>query len=999
MSAFRKNLAQDPAGEDFRFLFHVCGNAGVGKTSLLRQWEEFARTQVEAATAYVDDSVHSPVEAMEAVAERLGRQGAAFRRFGKLLEVYRQRAHEAQRAFGGQASAEGPAGEMSAGASSSASLAAQVGLVGLGMVPGVGAFVGAVNPQHMAQGADKLWAALGSRLPSHDDVRLVLDPVGVLTPVFLGELAEVSRKRPWVILFFDVYERTGPVLGEWLRDIACNDVYGELPNNVQLVLSGQGRLDARCWGDWVDQVCEIPLEVFTEEETRTLLALQGVTDERVTEVVLRLSGGLPVLVHTLAQARPSSAEAVDDPSGTAVERFLKWENDPARRNAALACALPLEFDEDVFRAVVPAEAAEEYGWLRQLAFVTNRSGRCRYHEVVRVPMLRHQRTRSPTRWRETHQALAEFFQAAQEQREEVLARDDPWGDTQWREWRAQETYHRLCADPGRALPEALAETAEACGQGEGALRRWGQLLAQAGEDGDDARVREWGQRLAAGAGNNSGANSPDGSAASRLELTHAGDTLTSVLDALLAATELALAGRLRVHCIRGLQHARADRYEPALADFRSAIALDRERTDGWEGLARTLLDAGRAEESLAAWNEVVRLEPDRAEHRTYRGWLRRRLGLRADALDDLDQAIALDPRQDWAYVNRAMLRREVGEAPAALDDLEQALAIDPFYVGAHVERSRCLQDLERWDEAEHVMREAAELEQDGDESVWIRLNLASMLLSFGRDADALMEIDRAMLTPRHGELDAPWGSWAHGLRGWALHGLGGREDEALDDLDRAAQTGGWTPMASVMRGWLLWEAGRLDKAEEEFSRALAHDPKYPWCLGGRAIVRVYAERYAEATADLTDAFAHLLEIPKSDAEAAIARPVVSLLRTHLPGNRAAVTAAIRLVALNTHQLRWPRLTAQVASVVALRPSPRLVIAALGVLRGIVETVRALEGQQARTEGHRNPEEIEDSTDTLRAPWKRPEWRRSWALRVMGPLLHIVERLPGVRGST
>jgi hypothetical protein len=494
MNAFRENLARDPEGDDYQFFFHVRGNAGVGKTSLLRQWEVVAREQ-GAATVYLDDSVHSAVEAMAEIGDRLGLQGLQLRHFDKLLATFRQREHEAQSARDAQTAAEGVGAAEPPAASLPASVAAQVGLVGLGMVPVVGAFAGAVDPQHVAQGADRVRAALGARLRSHDDVRLVMDPVPVLTPVFLEDLAEAARRRSRIVLFFDVYERTGPVLDEWLRDIAFGDVHGVLPANVQIVLSGQGRLAARSWSDWLDLVTEVPLEVFTEEEARALLALRGVTDERVIEVVLRLSGRLPVLVHTLAQARPDSDRTVGDPSGTAVERFLKWETDLARRAAALALALPLQFDEDVYRAVAPPEAAEQYAWVRQLAFVTDQAGRCRYHDVVRAPMLRLQRLQSPTRWRAAHELLAETFRTWRTQREESLPSAERWGDAAWREHRYNETYHRLCAEPRRALPDALTETVHACEHGSATARRWTQLFAQAGTDTADGSLQAWGERL------------------------------------------------------------------------------------------------------------------------------------------------------------------------------------------------------------------------------------------------------------------------------------------------------------------------------------------------------------------------------------------------------------------------------------------------------------------------------------------------------------------------
>ena len=51
-----------------------------------------------------------------------------------------------------------------------------------------------------------------------------------------------------------------------------------------------------------------------------------------------MSGRLPLLLATLAENHPSDPDLVGDPTGNAVERFLKWEADPARKALALAGA-------------------------------------------------------------------------------------------------------------------------------------------------------------------------------------------------------------------------------------------------------------------------------------------------------------------------------------------------------------------------------------------------------------------------------------------------------------------------------------------------------------------------------------------------------------------------------------------------------------------------------------------------------------------------------------
>ncbi|MFI6645691.1 tetratricopeptide repeat protein [Streptomyces sp. NPDC050504] len=960
MNAFRENLGQDPESDDYQFLFHVHGNAGVGKTSLVRQWEAVAGEQ-GATTVYLDDSVHSAVEAMEEIGERLGRQGLELRRFDKLLATFRQRAHEAQSAretthaaTEDTGAAQPPAGSVpgsgpgSAPASLPGSVAAQVGLVGLGMVPVVGALAGAVDPQQLAQGADRLRAVLGARLRSHDDVRLVMDPVRALTPVFLQDLAEVTRRRPRVVLFFDVYERTGPVLDEWLRDIAFGEVHGPLPANVQIVLSGQGRLNARCWGDWLDLVTEVPLEVFTEEEARALLALRGVTDERVVDVVLRLSGRLPVLVHTLAQARPDSARTVDDPSGTAVERFLKWETDPSRRTAALALALPLQFDEDVYRAVAPPEAAEQYSWVRRLAFVTDQAGRCRYHDVVRAPMLRLQRTQSPARWHAAHELLARTFLTWREEREETVPAEEHWGDTVWREHRSNETYHRLCADPRRALPDALAQAVHACEQGSGPARRWAQLLARAGADSADECLARWGERLTA-------ASQDDASA------------VMAVLAALLAHPGLDTEGQQRTRIVRGRLHRRAERYEEALADFTSVLVPEPRHAVALVERAVTHQQAGNADDALADMDEVIRVDPDGAWHRVYRGRIHLLAGRHTEALADFDRAVELDAEQDWALASRAELHRVQGRYQEALADLDRALGIDPQYTWAYAERSRCLCRLERWDEAVRDLARAADLDSGPG---WYRVRLADLLLDLGRHAEALHEADRALadraladraLADRDEE--GPRGRpWPYTLRAWALHGLG-RDAEALADLDHAISLDDSWEIAFAMRGWLRWEAGRLAEAEEDFDHALSEYGQWPWCLAGRGVVRVYAQQYEGAVDDLAGAFTVLFGI--AEAEAEIARPLVELLRRHLATHPAALKAAIRLAALLSHQIQWPGLARQMGSVLALRPGPRLLADGLRLLRRVTTAL----------------DDLPESADNQRTSWSR---------KLLSPILRVLE---------
>ncbi|MBB4947618.1 tetratricopeptide (TPR) repeat protein [Kitasatospora gansuensis] len=777
LAAFRENLDRDPAEEAYQFLFHVRGNAGVGKTSLLRQLEAVARER-DAVTAYLDDDVHSAVEAMAAISAQCERQGRPLKRFDRLLATYRQRRHEAESA---------PVGQSDGEPSVAGTLAAQVGLAGLGAVPVVGALAGAVDPQQVALGADRLRGLLSARLRSHDDVQLVLTPVPLLTPVFLADLTELARQRPWVVLFFDTYERTAPVLDGWLRELLVDGGHGELPLNVLVVLAGQRRLDPGVWAGALDLVAELPLEVFTETEARQLLTARGITDERVTGTVLRLAGGLPVLLDTLAQARPSGPEAVQDPSGTAVERFLRWEGDPQRRAAALACALPLQLDQDVYGVLAEGD---HYAWLRALPFVNEQAGKARYHDVVRTSMLRLQRTRSPQGWREQHTALAEAFGRWRSALERDLPRDGRWEDGAWLEYRLSETYHRLCANPHQALPGALVELVEACASGDSACRRAARTVVQAARDTEAEPLGPWGELLAGLD------DSP--------ELT----VLTLLL------TQPGLPAEHRAACFL----ARADRHQlggdhPAAAgDCSAALALDPESVRAFATRARSRQALKQQPEALADCDRAVELAPEQGALLVQRGRLLRTMGRFEDALRDLDRAVALDP-SDWHHrAERGEAYRLVDRPAEALAELTRATELNGAEAWPLASRGWVLHQLGRGEEALADLDRSLDLDPH---QPWALTRRAELHRRAGRFDAALTDLDLAVA------LSPTW-QWVVAERG-ETHRVMGRHPQALADFSRAIELSPAYAWALVRRGQTHELLGQHREAAADFTEALRID--------------------------------------------------------------------------------------------------------------------------------------------------------------------------------
>ncbi|MGW1789784.1 tetratricopeptide repeat protein [Streptomyces tubercidicus] len=830
IAAFRDNFARAVEDPAHQFLFHVRGQAGVGKTSLVRQFEETAREQ-GAPTAYVDEAVHGVPEAMAAISGQLAAQGHPLKVFDKLLATYRERRHEAEAAAVAAEGAPGPADQddpQGAAPSPGSMIAAQAGLAGLGLLPGVGVLTGGLDPRQVARGADRLRGLLSARLRTHDEVRLVMAPLEVLTPVFVREVSAVADESPSVALFFDTYERTGPLLDIWLRDVLVSDRHGPLAPNVVVTLAGQTALDRRCWADCLDCVTELPLDAFTEDEARQFLATRGIADEHIVDVILRLSGGLPVLVSTLAENRPRAAEAVDDPSDTAVERFLKWETDPVRREAALAAALPRHLDEDIFRTVVDAAAAEQFGWLCGLPFVADRAGRWQYHEVVRTAMLRLQRRRSPQTWTARHRRLAEAARRLRMDRAPDANPAESWTDERRRDHRLREIYHSLCADPPLSLDAALSDTLDAAEHAPAALRGIVETVRQAGEDADDPEVRDWGARLTAA-------------------LTEDGGGLIPILTALLGRPGLDAGQQARIHRVRGREHRQAEDWPQAFADFDRCLELDPRNASALLGRGLThrymrsferaaedytraleitpdSLEAasqlgeayrllGRYEQAMTEFDRALALQPRHAFSIGSRAVCLRRLGRHEEALAGLERAIEINADYAWAMAERGATYRDMGQYDLALAEFDRALAVNPTYVWAYARRGITLRVLGRHEEALTALGRAAELHPDDP---WIWAERCHTCLDGGRYEQALREADRALAL-------APGYAWVHLARGQALHALD-RPEQALAALDRCLELHRDDARVRSLRGTVSHRLGHHAQALADLDRSIALDP-------------------------------------------------------------------------------------------------------------------------------------------------------------------------------
>ena len=543
----------------------------------------------------------------------------------------------------------------------------KAGLSASKAVPGVAPVVDLVGGDLVADAVDQARVFLTRKLRDSRDVRLLLSPTEELSPVFVSGLVKQAARGP-VALFFDTFEQTSAFLDGWLLDLLAGR-YGDLPTSLVLVVAGRLPLDSNRWSDYLSLVAPVPLAPFTEAETRQLLTAEGVTEERTVQVIMGLSGGLPLLVDMLAKNRPDDPSAVGDPTGTAVDRFLKWETDETRRRAALAGALPRRIDEDLLVAATDAsDASELFGWLVGQPFISSRAGRYQYHEVVRAPMLRWQRQRSPQRWRADHLRLADQYRT----RRDELGPQADWSDPAWLDHQLEETYHRLCANQV-AIETAVRDAVFVAKVGPAAARRWAEMILEVGRVRDEEMISRCGVRLL---------GSVDDDAKDCLNF----------LTLLLELGYLDTTGEVRALVERARIHYFADRDEQAVQDSTLAIDRDSQCADAYAVRASGHTTLGRYEPALTDFNRAIELNPNYAWAIANRGENCRLMERYDDALTDFTRAIELDPSDAWFYGHRGRTYRDMGSPHEAEADFARARDLDPTEDWADPDTSRTIGD-------------------------------------------------------------------------------------------------------------------------------------------------------------------------------------------------------------------------------------------------------------------------------------------------------------------
>jgi tetratricopeptide (TPR) repeat protein len=221
---------------------------------------------------------------------------------------------------------------------------------------------------------------------------------------------------------------------------------------------------------------------------------------------------------------------------------------------------------------------------------------------------------------------------------------------------------------------------------------------------------------------------------------------------------------------RAQVNAMSGRWEDALADYGTVMAIDDDFSDHYFNRGNILRRMGRTREALADYEHALTLEPPFPEAHYNCGDARLELGDIEGALREFDRTLVLEPGNVDALLNRAGIHVELGDPEAALLDVTAGLGLAPDNAQLLCLKAQLLAERDDHEGALAAL-DAALAREPGLAEAWaLRAELA---FGAGDLAAAAADFDRAV------ELG---GSVAIRFNRGLVHEAAGRFAEAADDF-------------------------------------------------------------------------------------------------------------------------------------------------------------------------------------------------------------------------
>ncbi|HEX3577525.1 MAG TPA: tetratricopeptide repeat protein [Thermoanaerobaculia bacterium] len=357
-------------------------------------------------------------------------------------------------------------------------------------------------------------------------------------------------------------------------------------------------------------------------------------------------------------------------------------------------------------------------------------------------------------------------------------------------------------------------------------------------------------------------------------------------------------------------------------------------------VARTLMedaerarDGNRIDDAVAKYRRVIEVAPSLASAYVNLGALYFKQGKVAEAYDTFVRGAAAAPVDRMLLFNAAAAAQQLGKSDDALKYVDAAIAKTPRDAALYSLRATVLRSLNRNNDALAAITEATQLAPDDAK---YQFSLGNTLVALGRKSDAIAayrkatDVDHTFLRAyfnlgavlfdagRYDEaLDAYRMALAPIDQAFANHqpveainarayaNLGAiylkqqKWPDAIDAYQKAAALDD-SVVAHYNLGFLFFTTGKMDRAQQEYRKALAGDPSLPLAYLHLGTIAFKAAKYEDAIRLLRDGMPHFDADSKRTALKMLGR--AQLIRGDRAGGRASFEEVLKLDANDAESL-------------------------------------------------------------------------------------------------
>lgn len=216
----------------------------------------------------------------------------------------------------------------------------------------------------------------------------------------------------------------------------------------------------------------------------------------------------------------------------------------------------------------------------------------------------------------------------------------------------------------------------------------------------------------------------------------------------------------------------------AAEDAKQAVALDAKLMTTYREISDAMLGRGRSRDAVAAFDEVLGLDPTSADSLVDRGLGRMARGQLDEAIADFDQALRIDRFAGAAYRARGEARFYKGLTEEAAADFKQALEFDPHL--APTSKGLAILEFDQGRFADAARHLAVAVKADAKDAyaiLWLFLARQRAAGKVGANPEEVADLTRRMAQVPLGEWPAPILRYFAGQRNLgALLAAAGRGD-------------------------------------------------------------------------------------------------------------------------------------------------------------------------------------------------------------------------------